>query len=51
VILEVHKNQKGRSGSRDPSQDTMGPQVRGGGTWEVLTEEKQTESLAGSSAC
>lgn len=44
VILEVRKGLGGRSGSRDPSRDTMGHQVRGGGTWEVRTEGRQTES-------
>lgn len=41
----------GRSGSRDPSQDTLDPQERGGETLGVPTEAKQTEIRPGSSAC
>lgn len=51
ATLEAHKGQAGRSGSRDPSQDTPDPQERGGETLEVPTEAKQTEIPPGSSAC
>lgn len=50
-VRVLHKGPVGHPGSMDPLRGTAGPQVKGAGTSEGLTAEKQTGSQLGSSVC